>query len=214
MLMNMSMTDLETGLAWAVELLSSRALDEKRVPPKLVEFADRVSIDDAIMARVRQANQRFIRYPNITGIKAVRQAITWEFDISKTDYTLAVSKFNDTIHDPAQPSQPSQTPRLSKDSWSLSLGAVAWDTCFAENESLAIGERVDWDDDFAKWFDKDMGTPKNDDDDEEEPDGFAQLLDKLNEIERLLLRKDGNDVNTFDKNGGGGDSSCGARPKM
>jgi hypothetical protein len=181
-LINMSLTNLETGLAWAVELLSSRVLDEDRVPSRLVDFADEVSVDREIMTKATQANQRFMVYPTIPGLKAVRQMITWQFDISKSDYSLEVTKFNDTIYDPTQPFHP---PQLSKDSWSLSLESVVWKTSFAENESLAIGARADWNDDIATWFDKDIGTA-NVDDDDEEPDGFSQLLDKLNDIETLL----------------------------
>jgi hypothetical protein len=187
--MNMSLLDLESGLAWAIELTGSRAVDEKRLPPKLANFPNEVSIDAQIMSSAREPDQRFLRYPVTSGLKHVRQMITYEFDITRTEYTLDVTKFNDTVYDA---SQPPQTPTLSKDAWSLSLDCVAWKTNFAMNESLPIGERADWDDDFSKWFAKDMGTADDDDDDdeEEEPDGFLQLLAKLNEIEALV--RDGN----------------------
>jgi hypothetical protein len=184
MLMNMSMTNLETGLAWALELLSSRALDEKRLPSKLLDFAEKVSIDPEIMTKTDQADQRFIKYPPFLGLKSVRQMITWQFGITKTDYSLDCTKFNDTVYDPTQPRHP---PKLSQDSWSLGLESVVWNRSFAQNESLAIGERADWEDDFAQWFDKDIGTTDDEDDVEGDSPGFEQLLGKLDEIEGLLL---------------------------
>lgn len=184
MLMNMSLTNRETGLAWAIELLSSRALDDKRLPPKLLEFAEEVSINPEIMTNANQPNQRFVGYPLLPGLKSVRQMITWQFGITKTDYSLNCTKFNDTIYDPAQPFH---EPKFSKDSWSLILDSETWNASFAQNESLAIGERADWEDDFAKWFEKDIGTTDDEDDVDGEFSGFKQLLGKLDAIEALLL---------------------------
>jgi hypothetical protein len=63
-----------------------------------------------------------------------------------------------------------------------------WDTLLTRNEHLAVGAMVDWDDDVKTWFPEDdditdLGQVKGD-------TGFEQLVTKLGQVEKLVLRSD------------------------
>jgi hypothetical protein len=72
--------------------------------------------------------------------------------------------------------------------WGLEVYHSMWDTLLTRNEHLAIGDMVDWDDGVKTWFEEDddmgdLGQVKGE-------RGFEQLVEKLDSVEKLILRSE------------------------
>lgn len=72
---------------------------------------------------------------------------------------------------------------VSEPRWGMTVHRVEWDTCFAENEKLGIGEKTGWTAHSQRWFPQAIRCP----DDQDEEESFRDLmkaLDKLGDVLR------------------------------
>ncbi|KAF2172447.1 hypothetical protein M409DRAFT_63129 [Zasmidium cellare ATCC 36951] len=169
-LIDTSLTDLSSGLAWQFDLTSVGPEDESKISVEYRSFPDRVRLDPSgVLLPLSQ--KAFVRYNPFARLKSVRQIVRYHYMIIGTDYTLQISNIQDrTINS-------DKTETVLEPRWSLEVFRVEWDTMFGKNHSLGIGTKADWDDDIEEWFQKDWGS---------ENDGFQSLMEKLQEIEKRV----------------------------
>lgn len=179
-LVDVSLADLYTGTAWRFGLYATQAIDTPRLPKQYIEFARSVKIDAAV-ARRPASGKMFVRYsPYTVGLKSVQQRTTYRYGISSaispTDYTLELTCFQYckytsgglTVYEPR---------------WGLSVYRATWDTMFAQNERLPIGEGTTWEHDVDTWFRDDNAARSGI---EKTGAGFVQLMEKLQRIATVV----------------------------
>lgn len=169
-LIDASLTDLSSGLAWQFDLTSVGPEDGSKISVEYRSFPDRVRLDPSgVLLPLSQ--KAFVRYNPFARLKSVRQIVRYHYMIIGTDYTLQISNIQDRIINS------DKTETVLEPRWSLEVFRVEWDTMFGKNHSLGIGTKADWDDDIEEWFQKDWGS---------ENDGFQSLMEKLQEIEKRV----------------------------
>lgn len=183
-LLDINVTDLINGSAWQFDIKSSQAVDEARLSPQLVAFADSIRIE-AIAARKQVATEIFVRMKPLQTLKYLRQRVSYNYNIKNTDYVLELSRFQDKSYPARKYSLgPEEHPALYEPRWSINVYREQWDTMFATHEHLAIGTSVDWAADPDTWFPEDMlASPAHD---ALPGRGFEAMLEKLRMVEQLL----------------------------
>ena len=187
-LLDISLTDLNLGSAWHFDLCAAQAVAKDRLPTQLANFANNLRFN-AVAARKQSTDQPFVAFNPYVGLKSLQQRISYRYGIAHSDYTLELTRFQDRTF-PARKSLLTQDtpPDLHEARWSVNVYSMMWDTVFANNERLAVGEMVDWKDDIETWFPEDLKPSMSPD--EKGGNGFAQLMEKLEKIQKLVKRSE------------------------
>lgn len=181
-LVDMSLTDLQNGSAWQYDMLSSEAMEHSKLPPELRHFADKVRIDTMAL-RKKSEEKSFVVFNPFVQPKLVRQMIRYQYGIKGTDYTLELSEFQDRVYAAKKSVADTPVPTVYEPRWGLNVFRIEWDTMFTKNARLTIGASADWDDSMENWFPQEW---VHDSDDDGKQDGFAQLMRKLERVEKLV----------------------------
>lgn len=179
-LVDMSLTDLHTGMAWQFEIQAARFVERHRVSQQLQHFADNVQIDP-VLALKQSTERPFVTYNPFVQLKSFRQKISYQYGIKGSDYTLEVSRFQDRSCMSRGSVVEKSATNTFEHLWSLNIFRTEWDTMFSSNERLPIGEAANWDDSLEHWFSEDFGTWGA-----STSDGFRQLMEKLEKIETAI----------------------------
>ena len=184
-LLDISLSDLDTGQAWQFDVQAAQAVDESRLPKALSDFAHSVKIDPrAAHSYSTGGDKLFVLFrSHAVNLKSIQQRMSYRYGLASSDYTLELFRFQDRTYPPRKATliASSGGPAVYEPRWSLNVYRVAWDTMFAINERLAVGEAADWKDDAETWFPKHFGA------DDEKPDaGFGQLMEELKRIEKVV----------------------------
>jgi hypothetical protein len=176
-LLDMNLTDLQTGLAWKFEITAAKDLENWEVPEPLVNFASSVRIHPT----TESSEICKVTHSSFTMPKLVRQQAHWRYMSNVSDYTVEITRFQDRAYPPRQSITETVVPTVFEPATSVCLYRTEWDTWFASNERLQIGTSAPWSDAMKTWFPADdgMGT-------DADGDGFLQLIDKLVQIEGLV----------------------------
>ena len=177
-LVDMALTDLHTGNAWQFDVTATRAVDEDKIDEVYTNFAKRVKIEPGLALEF--ANENFVRWAQVIPLKTMRQEVHYRYNIRKTDYVLDLVHFQNNEFPAGQTSVKHLTPKTFESCWGLSVSRADWGTMFSKNERLPIGTHADWQDDMETWFPQ-FGYNTADG-----TDGFLQLVDKLEQIEKLF----------------------------
>ena len=186
-LIDISLLNLKNSSAWHFELSASIAVDTNRLGAQLRNLANsiRADIHDA---RQQRSDEPFVRWYQHVHVRMLQQRTTYLFALKNSNYTLELTRFQDRVytrgtHSFVEPKCETYEPR-----WSLEVYHSMWDTLFTRNEHLAVGAMVDWDDDVKTWF------PEDDDMEDfaqvKGEAGFEQLVAKLDQVEKLVLRSE------------------------
>lgn len=186
-LVDISLLNLKNSSAWHFELSASNAVDAHKLGPQLRSLANsiRADIHDA---RQQRSDKPFVRWYQQVHVRMLQQRTTYLFALKNSNYTLELTRFQDRVytrgtHSFVEPKCETYEPR-----WSLEVYHSMWDTLFTRNEHLAVGAMVDWDDDVKTWF------PEDDDMEDfaqvKGEAGFEQLVAKLDQVEKLVLRSE------------------------
>lgn len=187
-LVDISLNDLTTSFGWAFTMEAAQTVEEERIDAALVTFARNLKID-AEAARRHASDRPFVKFnsyvPN-AALKSVEQRITYRFGMRDLDYNVELTRFQTTAYGAKDPGSSvgstASQPKVIEPRWGVTVHSVEWDTTFAENEQLGIGQKTAWGDDSRRWFPKAISNV----DDEDERLSFYGLLAKLQEVGTLL----------------------------
>ncbi|KAI7229986.1 hypothetical protein KC330_g7175 [Hortaea werneckii] len=192
-LLDINLTDLNSGWAWQFDILASQPVDERKVPDTLQNFANSIRIHALSAAKLKGKDPFVLRYTVLSNLISVQERTCYSYVIANSEFNLEISRFQTRIYRP-HPSMaaPENGPRASSRTrsntyeprWSLSVYRQAWDTLFNENERLPVGQGVEWKSDMATWFPADIGSEMS----EKEDVGWSQLMDNLGQIEAMIAR--------------------------
>ena len=186
-ILNISLSDLTTGMAWQFDVHAAQTIDEARLPRGFSGFGNTVCPNATIARQAvnpSNADMSFVTYrPSYPHWKDVEQRITYRYGLIGSDYTLELTRFQHSIIPARRLSMLSKaTPTLYEARWGLSLCRIEWDTMFTQNERLPVGEKVDWSDEEDVWFPNDYDNAA-----ETKQMGFEQMMEKLNHVASLLI---------------------------
>ncbi|EMD01224.1 hypothetical protein BAUCODRAFT_203034 [Baudoinia panamericana UAMH 10762] len=186
-LLDASLTDLSTSLAWQLDVsASTQVVDECNLPEQLVSFAKNLRIEPKAVRHQDDA-VLFVRRNPYAKLKSFRQQIGYQYAICDSDYTLEVCRYQDQTFAPHEPPvNEKMPPTIYEPRWSLNVFRKEWDTSFAKNERLPIGQGVDWSDDVTFWFPSDIGPGAPPVDEHNPYQGWDQLMDKLMRIHGIV----------------------------
>lgn len=184
-LVDMALTDLHTGNAWQFDVTATRAVDEDKIDEVYTNFAKRVKMDPGLALKfgTDASDLCFVRWAQVIPLKTMRQEVHYRYNIRKTDYVLDLVRFQNKDFPAGQSSVRHLEPKTFESCWGLSVSRADWSTMFSKNERLPIGTPADWQDDMETWFPQ-FGYNTADG-----TDGFLQLVDKLEQIEKLFQAK-------------------------
>lgn len=186
-LVDISLLNLKNSSAWHFELSASNAADTNRLAPKYHNLANSIRANIHV-ARQQRIDAPFVRWYQHVHVKMLQQRTSYLFALKNSNYTLELTRFQDRvfadrIHSHDEPKCETYEPR-----WSLEVYHSIWDTLLTRNEHLSVGAMVDWDDDVKTWF------PEDDDMEDfaqvKGEAGFGQLVAKLDQVEKLVLRSE------------------------
>lgn len=177
-ILNISVTDLISGLAWQFDIAASQAVNGNRLPAKFKSFAKSVNIVSNL-AKSATMNNLFVKFTHIPVLKSVRQNISYRYNINQSDVTLELVCFQDRLYLPSDMTpRMSHNPMVYEPRWGINVYRQEWDTMFGQNERLKIGLATEWKTDVRTWFPPDIA--------EDCSDGWPQLMKMLRKIERLV----------------------------
>ncbi|RMZ07557.1 hypothetical protein D0860_05057 [Hortaea werneckii] len=192
-LLDINLTDLNTGWAWQFDILASQPVDERKVPNMLQNFAKSVRVDAVPAAKLKTKYPFVLRYNAPSNLISVQERTCYSYVIANSEFNLEISRFqNRTYHarfstaapKNAAPTSSRAAPDTSEPRWSLSVYCEAWGKLFNENERLPIGQGVEWKGEMATWFPADIGSEAS----EKEGVGWSQLMDNLGQIEAMIAK--------------------------
>ncbi|KAI7659097.1 hypothetical protein KC319_g9058 [Hortaea werneckii] len=192
-LLDINLTDLNSGRAWQFDILASQPVDERKVPNTLQNFAKSVRVDAVPAARLKTKDPFVLRYNALSNLISVQERTCYSYVIANSEFNLEISRFqNRTYHarpsmaapKNAAPTSSRAAPDTSEPRWSLSVYCEAWGKLFNENERLPVGQGVEWKGEMAKWFPADIGSEAS----EKEDKGWSQLMDNLGQIEAMIAK--------------------------
>jgi hypothetical protein len=187
-LLDISLLNLSKSSAWNFSLSASLAVDPKRLAPEFDDIANSIRLD-ASLARAQRSDKKFVRWNPYAPVKTLQQRTSYAFALKNSNYTLELTRFQDRTFSGKAGGVESE---VYEPRWGLEVYHSSWDTLFASNEHLPVGEMADWDDSVKAWFpeDDDMGDYEQ----VKGETGFGQLVEKLGAVEKLVL---GEEVETF-----------------
>ena len=157
-------------------LTSLRPVDEARLPDNLRAFPDTVKLNPSAFDE-RATSMPVVHAPS-PFMKHMERRAMYQFRFDRGEFVLELSRFQVTEFGPTSGSQ-----RAYEHRWAANLFCPEWDAMFSENDGLPMGKKVSWVADVGKWFPADMEADWS-----ANGDGWAQLLEKLQKTEALLLR--------------------------
>jgi hypothetical protein len=186
-LVDISLLNLHKKSAWHFELSASHAVENNRLDSKYHAIANSVRADIHI-ARQQRTDRPFARCNPYVPVKTLQQRTSYLFALKNSNYTLELTRFQDRFYTHNSNSSREPDCQVYEPRWSLEVYHSMWDTLFTRNEHLAIGAMVDWDDSVKTWFEEDddmgdLGQVKGE-------RGFEQLVEKLDLVEKLILRSE------------------------
>ena len=184
-IVDISLTNLSTGMAWQFDIQASQAVDEIRLPKYLRDFADSLQVDTKAV-RKQDIDKPFLVYKSYsTKLKHMQQRTCYRYRLLTSDYTLELTRFQDrTFLSPdGLAFLPASESKMYEPRWGLNIYRIAWDTMFNQNERLPIGEGVNWEHNLETWFPKDLAMPGAR---ETTIDGFGQLMEMLKRVGRVV----------------------------
>jgi len=180
-LLDISLLNVTGSSAWNFDISASQAIENSRLAPEFHNIANSIRLD-AAAARAQRSDKKFVRWNPYAPVKTLQQRTSYLFALKNSNYTLELTRFQDRVF-PGRPG--GVEAEVYEPRWGLEVYHSVWDTLFARNEHLSIGEMVDWDDGVKTWF------PEDDDMDDlgqiKGETGFGQLVEKLGEVEKLVL---------------------------
>lgn len=185
-ILNVSLSDLATGMAWQFDINAAQTIDESRLPRALSEFEESVHPDAKIAHKTgdpANADVSFVKYGRSNvHLRHIEQRITYRYGVTGSDYTLELIRFQHSSFPERKILILSKVqPTLYEARWGLSLHRIQWDFMFTENERLPVGKRADWSHDEDVWFPNDIYNAG-----ETKQKGFEQMMEKLNRIASLV----------------------------
>ena len=184
-LLDVALTDLNTGMAWQFDVNAAQAVDKSRLSESYVEFEHSIKVNNEAV-RKRSAEKLFVFYrPSGVRVKSIQQNVSYRYYLSQTDYNLELTRFQNRVFPPRTAetmSFSSTAPTVFEPRWSLSVYRTEWDQTLSENEHLPIGQKANWADDVDTWFPEDAGS----EDAQRNGLGFAQLMTKLKKVAKLM----------------------------
>jgi len=188
-LLDISMLNPSKSSAWKFDLSASQAIETSRLAPEFHNIANSVRPDAAI-ARAQRLDKKFVKWNPYAPVKSLQQRTSYLFALKNSNYTLELTRFQDRVF----PDRPGGVEaEVYEPRWGIEVYHSVWDTLFARNEHLPIGESVDWDDGVKTWFPRD-DLPRDDDMDDlgqvKGETGFGQLVEKLDEVQKLVLEQE------------------------
>ena len=194
-LLDISLADLNTGQAWQFDIESTRPIQEHRLSKQHLDFGYSVKFDPkGVFAQDKGSNKPFAVFKSAAvNLIHLRQRTSYRYHIRTeegmvTDYTLDVTRFQDRTYPLGKSTYvAAQEPTVYEPRWSLSVYRTEWDTKFAQNESLKIGEMADWEDGVDAWFPED---PTKDSEAESKGAGVEHLMEKLKRIAKMVREMD------------------------
>lgn len=176
-ILDISLTDLISGVAWQFDIKASPILDVNGLPPELERFEKKICHAPNIL-KSKTMKDLFVKYANTHGLKSIQKHTLFRYNINDSDFTLELVRFEDGLHPPSlTPRGASKTTRTNEPRWGINVYRQEWDTMFVQNERLKIGLATDWKVDIATWF------PPGFVDDR---DGWDHLMHKLGQIENFV----------------------------
>lgn len=184
-LVDVSLTDLTTGSAWAIELVATRSVDISRLPKDLVTFAAAVTVDKA-KAWDTEHTESFLKFTPRTSLRSVRQMTRYSFNVTDTDLILEVMESKSILNASIGAVQE----HSDRSAWSVSMYRQAWDDSFTENNTLEVGKSTTWKDSLEDWFPAEdlyevQEQSKGVQDGKEEI-SFMQLIARLDSVEKIF----------------------------
>ncbi|RMY66616.1 hypothetical protein D0863_08324 [Hortaea werneckii] len=192
-LLDINLTDLNSGWAWQFDILASQPVDARKVPNTLQNFANSVRVDAVPAAKLKTKDPFVLRYNALSNLVHVQERTCYRYVIANSEFNLEISRFQNRIHHPrpsmAAPRNAAHAssraePDISEPRWSLSVYREEWGKLFNENERLPVGQGVEWKGEMAKWFPADIGSEAS----EKEDKGWSQLMDNLGQIEAMIAK--------------------------
>ena len=122
------------------------------------------------------------------GLKHTQHRISYRYHLRTkdgfvTDYTLDLTRFQDRKYTPTKtPLLAGAEPTIYEPRWSLNVYRTEWDSKFAQNARLKIGEGGNWPLDVDSWFPEDPQSPQPD----SQGAGFAHLMENLKRVGRVI----------------------------
>ena len=190
-ILDISLTDLNTGMAWQFDCQAAQPVSNDHVPKPLQDFAESVRID-LNEAQKASTDKPFVTHrPYVGHLKSVQQRTTYRYNIASSEYTLELTRFQTRTFPPRKSTfLPAPEATVYEPRCGLSVYRGKWDLDFTDNERLEIGQRADWSHDVDTWFPKDVADSSGDEK-ESASAGFGQLMEKLKVIGRLVLTTKG-----------------------
>lgn len=184
-ILDVSLKSLSTGSAWHVSVESRQPVEDAHLSQSLCDFSDGIRLDlDAVRQWV--TDRPFVKHKAFPSqLKRMHQRMSYRFGVKASDYTVELSRFQDFEFQERPPTllRAARGPTVYEPRWSLEVYRAEWDQMFTLNERLPIGERADWDASADVWFPEDMTDESTT---EGESRGFAQLMEKLNALSKVL----------------------------
>ena len=186
-LVDMSLTDLNTGLAWQFDIQVARPVDKSRLPKTLIDFAYSVRIDAKEAHKVNSDKSFIIHKPYVGHLKSIQQQVSYRYYLIPSDYTLELARFQNRSFPPRKSTVlPLGEATVQEPRWSVQVWRGEWDKEFTENENLAIGEQVDWRDDGDTWFPEDLNSSAHGN----IGAGFRELMKKLKRVGKMVREQE------------------------
>jgi len=186
-LVDISLVNLKNSSAWHFELSASNAIDNNKLALRYHNLADSIRADIQI-ARQQRTDKPFVRWNSYAPVKMLHQRTTYLFALKNSNYTLELMRFQDRVFTHQIHSVKEPDCKICEPRWSLEVYHSMWDTLLTRNEHLAVGAMTDWDDGVKTWF------PEDDDMEDfaqvKGEAGFEQLVAKLEQVEKLVLRSE------------------------
>ena len=174
-----------TGAAYQFEINAATSIEEDKLPKGYAEYGNSIRPDPKAAQKATKptsSDMSFLLYrSSFQHLKSLEQRLTYRYGIKGSDYTLELVRFQHKTFSPKENLFVASTaPTIYEARWGLSFYRIEWDTMFAQNERLPIGERTDWSEEEAVWFPKDYA------DEDTDVQGFAGMMSKLKRIQNLV----------------------------
>ena len=169
---DVSLVNLNSGSAWQFDILASHTVDTSRMSPLLTRFAENLKIDP-VAAEQRNPESVFVRNIPYGTLRSLQQRISYRYGIVDSPLTLEVSHFQDRIY--SNRGSSGGAPTIREPRCSLSVYRAEWDTMFARNQNLPVGEVAVWNEAESEWFP-----------DEGDINGWTHFLERLDKVEAFV----------------------------
>ena len=187
-LLDIPLVDLRKGSAWALEVTATQTiLDTSQIPSSLLQWAQKVEIDGR-RARDLVAPKRFLKFPGDARVFYYEQKVAWTFNLTGSQYQVEIAR---TEHMDMSARGQSAEPAAAfsynvlEPRWSVTVRHDEWRSLLGSHPNLKVGEGSKYEINAMKWFPRDRNLDYGNET-KKDQDGFANLLEKLGKIERVV----------------------------